>query len=96
MIGSLDFVHEQNHDPSHSRAHLNLMKERFSQNSSVKTSIKTAPSDPLACQRSLYYQPKQCTIIEKSLKIPIHLDCLMPPKMGNLMTPACSGQNMKY
>ena len=40
-------------------------------------------------ERSLYYQPKQCTIIfGKSLKITINLHCLIHPKMGNLMTPA--------
>ena len=42
MIGSPDFVHEQNHDPRFQGP-----LERFSQNSSVKTRVKTAPSDQI-------------------------------------------------
>ena len=34
------------------------------------------------------YQPKQCTIQWKSLKITIHLHCLIPKKIGNLITSA--------
>ena len=41
-------------------------------------------------QGSLYYQPKQCTIKGKSLKMTIPWHCLIPPKMGNLMIPVLS------
>ena len=80
-----------------SRAHLNLIKDRFSQNSSVKTRVKSAPSDPLACQGSLYYQPKQCTlIIYREIPQNYHAFALFDaPKMANLMTPACSGQKKR-